>query len=228
VVVPHPVLVTEDSVEAAKVNVGTVTLRMSFVCRGVFDVNEKVMVVGAEVTGLLMLSEVYVSAGGTTAVELGIAKAAVSGTPASVADTTRVAKFAACAVEDVVIPDPTATVHIVLATSVAVPAVKISAAVLLPVFSAVIVNEVERHPLVLCENDPPNEKPGTTTLIESPLSKETLSENCITIEVTELVTGLSIFNCSRVNVAVGAEISVEEAMDVVAMLEALRNATADV
>jgi hypothetical protein len=87
---------------------------------------------------------------------------------ASVTMTVRVARFAACVLELVVIPDDTPMVQTVLGDNVAPAVVKVMCAAEVPVPAATASNAVEPHPDSVGFDNVPNTNDGRVNLIVSP------------------------------------------------------------
>jgi hypothetical protein len=131
-----------------------------------------------------------VSAGATVALDDKIGVVLMSATELRVTATVRVAKFAACALLSVVIPDGMVTVQVVSLGSVAVPAVRTNFAVPVPELAAAAPNEVELHPLAEGVI-PVMTKLGKVTSILSPTSIATFISKVNATEVAAEVTGLA-------------------------------------
>ena len=139
VVVPHPrVVVNGDSIEANNGNTNAIVL---VAAKGTFNAKLNDIADGADVTAFLNTSELCCNKDDTGAAvpvdaTVGMATAVMSAASANVTVTVRSLRAGVdvelCPLALVVTPDPTVTSHLVPATRVAVAAVNVRVAVVVP------------------------------------------------------------------------------------------------
>ena len=182
VVVPHPLVVGVDVV--ASVNVGSVSTMVSLAFTGAFDTNRNDNEDAANVTGFAIVSTLVLSTGASTAVDVVIATADTSVTPARVTATLRVFRFAVCTALLAVTPAPMFTVHCSYAFSVALAAVSVIAAFAAPPLLSAAVNVVLPHPLLVTLPTLLSPNVGSVSVILSLAFSGTFNANVYESDVT--------------------------------------------
>jgi hypothetical protein len=155
-----------------------------------------------------------VSAGAATPVDAVIAVAEMSAIPANVAAAVRVFAFTACTAEAVVMPLPTNTAQGKFASSIAVAAVNVSVAVLVPVFVVPAVNVVVPQPLTARFDGVAKLKVGSSSWIESATFIGTLRANVKVNDDGACVTGFPSSIELYSNAGVGMTTAVERVIAV--------------
>ena len=218
VVVPHPRVVGVTGVPS--VNVGSVSAMVSLAFTGAFDTNRNDNEDAAHATGFAIVSTLVLSTGASTAVDVVIATADTSVTPARVTATLRVFRFAACTALLAVTPAPIFTVHCSYALSVALAAVSVIAAFAAPPLLSAAVNVVLPHPLLVTLPTLLSPNVGSVSVILSLAFSGTFNANVYDMLDTPDVTGVSITSVLCFSAGVGAVTAVDVAIAVAAMLVA--------
>ena len=215
VVVPHPFIVGVAKLLSA--NVGSTSAMLSLAASGAFNANVYDIDDVAAITGLSMLNTLCFNAGvgATTSVDVVIATVATSSAVANVTATVRVARFAACAAAPVFTPVAIVTMHSTSVAKVAVAAVSVTFAIVVPEFAAAAVNVVVPHPLVTGVANEDSTNVGNTNATLSLAFSGAFNLNLYEIDDAFHGTGFAIVN--TLFVTAGATTSVDVGMAADAM-----------